>query len=39
MGRKEVLEQAVRARETTPPVVHTFVPNWRPRQDLNLRPP
>ena len=39
MGRKEVLEQAVRSSEITPPVVHTFVPNWRPRQDLNLRPP
>ena len=39
MGRKEVLEQAVRDNEATPPVVHTFVPNWRPRQDLNLRPP
>ncbi len=39
MGRKEVLEQAVRANEATPTVVHTFVPNWRPRQDLNLRPP
>ena len=39
MGRKEVLEQAVRSSGTMPPVVHTFVPNWRPRQDLNLRPP
>ena len=39
MGRKEVLEQAVRANEATSPVVHTFVPNWRPREDLNLRPP
>ena len=39
MGRKEVLEQAVRCGGTMPPVVHTFVPNWRPRQDLNLRPP
>ncbi|MDX2257929.1 MAG: recombinase family protein [Hyphomicrobiaceae bacterium] len=36
MGRKGVLEQAVRANETLPSVVHTFVPNWRPRQDLNL---
>ena len=35
-GRKEVLEQAVRSTGATPPVVHTFVPNWRPRQDLNL---
>jgi site-specific DNA recombinase len=25
MGRKEVLEQAVRSSETMPPVVHTFV--------------
>jgi site-specific DNA recombinase len=39
MGRKEILEQAVRSSGTIPPVVHTFVPNWRPRQDLNLRPP
>ena len=38
MGRKEVLEQAVMANERTQPVVHNFVPNWRPRQDLNLRP-
>ena len=37
MGRKEVLEQAVRSSETTPPLVHTFVPNWRPRQGSNLR--
>lgn len=39
MGRKEILEQAIRSNETTPPVVHSFVPKWRPRQDLNLRPP
>ena len=38
MGRKDVLEQAVKANERTQPVVHSFVPNWRPRQDLNLRP-
>ena len=38
MGRKEVLEQAVRANEAMPTAVHTFVPNWRPREDLNLRP-
>ena len=38
MGRKEILEQAIRASETTPPVVHSFVPNWRSRQDSNLRP-
>ncbi len=38
MGRKEVREQAVMANERTQPVVHSFVPNWRPRQDLNLRP-
>jgi hypothetical protein len=38
MGRKEVLEQAVMANECTQPVAHSFVPNWRPRQDLNLRP-
>ena len=36
MGRNEVLEQAVRCGGTMPPMVHTFVPNWRPRQDLNL---
>ena len=39
MGRKEVLEQAVRSSETTPPVVHTFVPNWRPRRGSNTQPP
>ena len=38
MGRKDVLEQAVMANERTRPAVHSFVPNWRPRQDLNLRP-
>ncbi len=38
MGRKDVLEQAVIANDRTQPVVHSFVPNWRPRQDLNLRP-
>jgi site-specific DNA recombinase len=39
MGRKEVLEQAIRASLTTPPMVHSFVPNWRSRQGSNLRPP
>ncbi len=38
MGRKEILEQAIRSSETTPPVVHSFVANWRSRQDSNLRP-
>lgn len=28
MGRKDVLEQAVRSGATMPPMVHTFVPNW-----------
>lgn len=39
MGRKDVLEQAVLAEGGgTTPVVHSFVPKWRARQDLNLRP-
>ncbi len=39
MGRKDVLEQAVLAEGgTAAPVVHSFVPKWRARQDLNLRP-
>ena len=28
MGRKEVLEQAVRTNEVNPNMVHSFVPNW-----------
>jgi site-specific DNA recombinase len=39
VGRKEVLEQAVLASRQTEAGVHSFVPKWRPRQDLNLRPP
>ncbi|NJO32155.1 MAG: recombinase family protein [Rhodospirillales bacterium] len=33
MGRKEVLEQAVRSSVTPPPVVHSFVPSWRAKRD------
>ena len=39
VGRKEVLEQAVLAARQGEAGVHSFVPKWRPRQDLNLRPP
>jgi DNA invertase Pin-like site-specific DNA recombinase len=39
LGRKEILEQAVRSSESTPPAVHTFVPNWRARLGSNQRPP
>ena len=39
MGRKEVLEQAVMANERSQPLVHGFVPSWRPRLDSNQRPP
>jgi DNA invertase Pin-like site-specific DNA recombinase len=39
VGRKEVLEQAVLASRQGQAGVHSFVPKWRPRQDLNLRPP
>ena len=38
VGRKEVLEQAVLATRQAEAGVHSLVPNWRPRQDLNLRP-
>jgi site-specific DNA recombinase len=38
MGRKDVLEQAVRSGGATPPVVHSFVPKWWARQDSNLQP-
>ena len=38
VGRKEVLEQAVLASRQDQTGVHSFVPKWRPRQDLNLRP-
>lgn len=33
IGRKEVLEQTVRSSGSMPPVVHSFVPNWRAKQD------
>ena len=37
MGRKDVLEQAVLAEGgTAAPVVHSFVPKWRTRQESNL---
>ena len=37
MGRKDVLEQAVLAEGgTAAPMVHSFVPKWRTRQDSNL---
>lgn len=36
MGRKDVLEQAVLSEDRGSVPVHSFVPNWRPRQDLNL---
>ncbi len=36
IGRKEVLEQAVRAIVAAGPGVRSFVPKWRPRQDSNL---
>ena len=39
VGRKELLEQAVLASRHNQDRVHSFVPKWRPRQDLNLRPP
>ena len=38
VGREEVLEQAVLASRQGQGGVHSFVPKWRPRQDLNLRP-
>jgi site-specific DNA recombinase len=38
VGRKEVPEQAVRASTQGQVSVHSIVPKWRPRQDLNLRP-
>lgn len=38
IGRTEILEQAALANGDMPRV-HGFVPKWRPRQDLNLRPP
>lgn len=39
MGRKDVLEQAVLAEGgTAAPMVHSFVPKWRTRQESNLRP-
>jgi site-specific DNA recombinase len=38
VGRKEVLEKAVLASRQGQAGVHSFVPKWRPRQDLNLRP-
>ena len=39
VGRKEALELAVLASRQDQARVHSFVPKWRPRQDLNLRPP
>ena len=38
MGRKDVLEQAVRSGGAAPPVVHGSVPKWWARQDSNLQP-
>ena len=38
-GRKDVLEQCVMAGTSATPGVRTFVPEWRARQDSNLRPP
>jgi len=38
IGRKEVLEQAVRATVAAGPGVRSFVPKWRTRQDSNSRP-
>jgi hypothetical protein len=39
MGRKDVLEQAVRAEGgSAANVVRSLVPKWRTRQDSNLRP-
>ena len=38
VGRKEALEHAIRASGQGAGKVHSYVPNWRPRQDLNLRP-
>ena len=37
-GRKDILEQAVMAKNGPIPGVRSFVPKWRPRQDSNLRP-
>ena len=37
-GRKDALEHAILATGQAEGNVHGFVPNWRPRQDLNLRP-
>ncbi len=37
---RDVVEQAVLAEGgTAAPVVHSFVPKWRTRQDSNPRPP
>ena len=38
MGRKDVLEQAVRSGGSALPVVHSSVPKWWARQDSNLQP-
>jgi site-specific DNA recombinase len=38
VGRKDALGQAILASGKGAGKVHSFVPNWRPRQDLNLRP-
>ncbi len=35
-GRKDILEQCAMAGATANPGVHTFVPEWRARQDSNL---
>ena len=35
MGRKDVLERAVRSGGSTPPVVHGSVPKWCLRRDSN----
>jgi site-specific DNA recombinase len=36
IGRREAIEQGVRHAESMGQAVRSFVPNWRPRQDLNL---
>jgi hypothetical protein len=38
VGRKDCLEQAVIAGGQGPPLVRSFVRNWRTRQESNLRP-
>jgi hypothetical protein len=38
VGRREALEHAILASGQAPGKVHSYVPNWRPRQDSNLRP-